>query len=181
MFANPIADRTRVGRWSAIVLVGPAMLSLLACTTLDLPIDPVEPARVSRILSATGVQIYECRSEAGKPAPVWAFVAPDAELFDGSGRSVGTHGAGPSWNGVDGSRVIGSVRARMDAPTAQAIPWLLLSTRSVGADGAFSAVTQIQRLRTDGGVAPASGCDATRLGQRARVRYRAEYRFFVAA
>ena len=35
-------------------------------------------------------------------------------------------------------------------------------------------------LHTDGGVAPAQGCDATRLGQRAQVPYRADYRLFTA-
>lgn len=41
--------------------------------------------------------------------------------------------------------------ARADAPSAAAIPWLLLSTASDGPPGAFSEVTSIQRVNTSGG------------------------------
>lgn len=54
----------------------------------------------------------------------------------------------------------------------------LLGARSDGADGRFAKVAQVQRLNTEGGQAPAAGCDRTRLGQRAEVPYRADYVFF---
>ena len=57
------------------------------------------------------------------------------------------------------------------------IPWLLLGTKSVGNDGAFSKVTSIQRVATVGGVAPAGGCAQ---GAQARVDYSADYYFFSA-
>jgi hypothetical protein len=137
--------------------------------------------RVLATLSAHGVQIYECRAATAGAAPAWAFVAPEATLTDRLGRRVGDHGAGPSWTADDGSRIVGSVRARADAPRPSAIPWLLLSARSTGAPGRLSPVTLVQRLHTEGGLAPADGCDVQSLGRQARVPYRADYRLFEPA
>lgn len=177
------ALRLLASLWSSAALLG-----MVACTgaparvePVPVALDPGPTARVLSTLAATGVQVYECRAAADTAAPGWAFVAPDAVLLDAQGRSVGTHGAGPVWSGPDGSRVLGSVRSRVDAPVAASIPWLLLSTRSTGGAGAFSGVTHIQRLHTEGGIAPAGGCDTRTLGQRVRVPYRADYRLFVAA
>jgi len=124
------------------------------------------------VVPAKGVQIYQCRD--GK----WAFVAPEAELFDRSGRKIGRHYAGPHWEAADGSKVIGAVKQRADAPAAGDIPWLLLGAKSVGAEGAFSKVSSIQRVNTTGGIAPANGCDRTKVGSPARVAYTADYVFF---
>src|SRR5207245_8699331 len=97
-------------------------------------------------VAARGVQIYECRVKKDSPqATEWAFVAPEAELWDAQGKRVGKHYAGPHWEHVDGSKVFGTVKARADAPMAGAIPWLLLKTKSVGPDGAYAKVTSIQR------------------------------------
>ena len=122
------------------------------------------------VLAARGVQIYECRDHK------WAFVAPEADLFDVSGRRVGRHYAGPHWEAADGSRIAASVKSRVDAPDAGAIPWLLLSAKSVGPEGSFSRVTSIQRVSTTGGVAPAGACGTS--GETARVAYTADYYFF---
>jgi len=130
-------------------------------------------------LTARGVQIYECRAKKDDAqAAEWAFVAPEAELVDRDGRPAGKHYAGPRWEAPDGSKIVGSVKARADAPAAGAIPWLLLSTKSDGPDGAFAKVTSVQRLRTAGGVAPASGCTPATLGQGARIAYTADYVLF---
>jgi hypothetical protein len=128
------------------------------------------------------VQVYECRAAGAGAPPGWVFVAPEAELFDVRDRRVGEHGAGPFWAAADGSRIVGTVVARADAPKAGAIPWLLLRTRSSGGGGRFSAVSHVQRIHTEGGAAPARGCDAAaHLGRQARVPYRADYRLFVPA
>ena len=46
--------------------------------------------------------------------------------------------------------------------------------------GVLAGVTSIQRLNTQGGKAPASGCDAAHVGRELRVRYSADYVFFAA-
>jgi hypothetical protein len=132
---------------------------------------PAANESLKRVISAKGVQIYECRDQK------WVFVAPEADLFDARGNLVGRHYAGPTWESTgDGSKVAGTVKTRADAPEAGAIPWLLLSTKSVGGNGYFSDVTSIQRVATHGGAAPGSACPHD--GLQARVTYSADYYFF---
>lgn len=160
---------------------------LAACSTTPVPAIPESlqaPAgeRLLEVVAARGVQIYECRAKADAPAGAeWAFVAPEAELLDAQGRTVGKHYAGPHWEAMDGSRIKGSVKAKADAPQAGAIPWLLLATQAAGPAGRYAGVTSIQRVQTVGGVAPASGCSTAELGRQTKVPYTADYRLFIKA
>jgi hypothetical protein len=94
---------------------------------------------------------------------------------------VGSHFAGPTWQGQDGSAVIGAVLERADAPDVGAIPWLLLGAKDHEGSGAFSTITHIQRLDTVGGVAPTEGCDEAHAGEEVRAPYEATYAFFYPA
>lgn len=152
-----------------------AIAALAGCASSVSVPDSLKPAAgesLALVVPAQGDQIYECR--AGK----WAFVAPEAELFNRAGKKIGRHYAGPHWESLDGSRIVGAVKARADAPRAGDIPWLLLSAKSVGAEGAFSKVTSIQRVTTLGGSAPIEPCSQD--GRRVRVPYTADYYFFKA-
>jgi|SRR6478735_3751137 hypothetical protein len=141
--------------------------------------EPGAGESMTLIVPAKGVQIYECRAnQAG--AYEWTFVAPDAQLFDTTGKPIGRHYAGPSWESGDGSKIVGAVKARADAPAVNAIPWLLLGTKSVGREGSFSKVTSVQRVNTSGGVAPKAGCSEGNAGTPARIPYTADYYFFTA-
>jgi hypothetical protein len=146
--------------------------------------DPLKPGpgeSLAMVVAAKGFQIYECKARGdASGGSEWAFVAPDAELFDSRGKRIGRHGAGPYWEADDGSKVVGKVKARADAPVADAIPWLLLETRAAGPAGAFSRVTSIQRVNTVGGVAPAQACNRDAIGKTARTAYTADYVFFTA-
>ena len=142
-------------------------------------LNPDAKESMTLIVPAKGVQIYECRvNQAG--AYEWTFVAPQAELFDTTGKPIGRHYAGPSWESGDGSKIVGAVKARADAPAANAIPWLLLGTKSVGREGEFSKVTSVQRVNTSGGLAPKAGCSEGNAGTPVRVPYSADYYFFTA-
>ena len=140
---------------------------------------PAPEAQLLERVSARGVQIYECRTDGAGAA--WIFVAPEAELFDAQGHAIGRHGAGPHWAAADGSRILGRVEARADAPQPGDIPWLLLSARSVGGSGRFAAVTSVQRVNTQGGHAPTGGCDASSSGATDRVPYSADYLLYAAS
>src|SRR5260221_1354760 len=130
---------------------------------------------------ATGVQIYECKAAKDNPAQFsWTLKAPEAELKDLSGKPVGKHYAGPTWEASDGSKVMGEVVAKRDAPDATSIPWLLLRAKSTSGSGIFSAIASVQRLQTSGGSPPASGCDSSQSGRESRVPYSAVYRFYKA-
>lgn len=131
-------------------------------------------------LLADGVQIYSCASPSGAAAagPAWTFQAPEATLVDGRGQRAGTHGAGPTWEALDGSSVVGA-KVEGATPDPAAIPWLLLRAASHGGSpGRMADVTFVQRLQTSGGVAPSEGCNAATVGAVARVPYRAVYCFY---
>jgi len=157
-----------------------AALALAACASqpakVAVPADlvPAGEHAVER-LAARGVQIYECRQKVGGGGTEWTLVAPEAQLFDAQGAPVGRHYAGPHWEAADGSRILGSVKARADAPLAGAIPWLLLTAKSVGGPGRFAQITSVQRINTAGGGAPAVACDSVTLGRSERVPYTADY------
>jgi hypothetical protein len=130
------------------------------------------------VVPAKGVQIYECRPRREQVGAFeWFFVAPEADLFDRGGAKIGKHYAGPHWEANDGSKLLGTVRERADAPAAGAIPWLLLSARSVGKPGSFASVTSVQRVNTAGGIAPQDGCTPASSGAQTRVPYTADYYF----
>jgi hypothetical protein len=151
-------------------------LALCPAETPDAVAAP-ENQRLELGLSASGVQIYTCSPGSdGKLA--WSFTAPEATLFFGPFQ-VGKHFAGPSWQLLDGSKV---VTTKIAAATVdpKAIPWLLTQTAWTSGDGLLSDVTYVQRLSTDGGLAPTSGCAvAADAGKQARVPYSADYFFYV--
>ncbi|MFO1312657.1 MAG: DUF3455 domain-containing protein [Burkholderiales bacterium] len=158
-------------------------LALTACAgtqVLMVPamLQPPSDQKLAMTVHASGVQVYECRASAGGGGFEWAFVGPEADLLDYRGARVGTHGAGPYWQWKDGSRVVGTVKARADAPVKDAIPWLLLSAANGGHDGVLSRVTSIQRVNTAGGVPPAAGCGPEARNELVRVAYTADYRMF---
>jgi Protein of unknown function (DUF3455) len=170
----------------ALVAAASALFGACASTPIPTPVpDSLKPdakERAAFVRHARGVQIYRCDAAEGG-AFKWVFVAPEAQLFDSAASQavLGTHGAGPFWQGNDGSRVVGKVKSRADAANAAAdIPWLLLTTTAEGPSGQMTAVKSIQRVKTVGGVAPASGCTAAAdAGKQARVPYTADYVFFV--
>jgi Protein of unknown function (DUF3455) len=170
------------------------LMPALACTLLAACAAPPAAVAVPDAIKAStqeraafarfarGVQIYRCdRVDGG--AMRWTFVAPEAQLFESAATSavLGTHGAGPYWQANDGSRTVGKVAGRAEAPNpATDIPWLLLSAVSSGATGQMAAISSIQRVRTVGGVAPAAGCaTSSDAGAVARVPYTSDYVFWV--
>ena len=133
------------------------------------------------VLTARGVQIYECRPVVGQSAKFeWAFKAPEADLFDARGKKIGRHSAGPTWELLGGGKVVGRVKAKADAPDGQGIPWLLLEATQSEGDGIMAKALSIQRVDTIGGKAPTGPVDPANAGQEARVPYTATYRFYIA-
>jgi hypothetical protein len=125
---------------------------------------------------ADGVQVYECgRGEAGLG---WVLKGPEANLVDDRAQPIGKHYAGPTWEALDGSRVVGSVVASVDAGDPSAIPHLLLKAKERAGEGIFANVRSIQRLQTAGGRAPREACLVKDLGRVVRVRYSATYYFY---
>jgi hypothetical protein len=173
-----------VGLAGAVTAKGRQSHSKGVALAKEVPPDLTPPASAVLLfeLEARGDQIYTCAVKPQDPAAfVWTFKAPQAELFNARGEVVGSHFAGPTWQGQDGSGVVAAVVERADAPSKNAIPWLLLEAKSHAGGGAFSTITHIQRLDTKGGVAPSKGCDATHAGEEERVPYEATYAFYYPA
>ena len=130
---------------------------------------------------AVGAQVYVCKARTDDPNMFeWTFKAPEAELRNDVGETVGRHYAGPTWEGNDGSKVVGEVAQRVDAHNPHDIPWLLLKAKSHEGSGAFSTISYVQRLDTDGGIAPQDGCTQSTVNTERRVDYRATYTFSYA-
>ena len=131
---------------------------------------------IFRVVSAKGVQVYICtRNPAGVTS--WVLRGPDAQLFDQQNKPVGKHYAGPTWEGLDGGKVVGEMKTSLPAPVDKAVPWLLLDAKSHEGSGAFTQAQAIVRMGTTGGAAPGDGCDEARAGQELRVPYSAIYYF----
>ncbi len=168
----------------ALLIAGCGMLPPIggAFTRVPIPgeLKPDANQKLDQVVVANGVQIYRCdprKEQAGQYE--WAFQAPEAILRDPAGRYVGKHYAGPTWEAADGSKIVGTVQARRDAPDGKSIPWLRLSTRSTGVGGTFSGATTVLRVATSGGMPPAGRCNAEQQGTIVRIPYEADYNFYV--
>jgi hypothetical protein len=143
---------------------------------IPLALQPPVNEKLILQLHGTGNQIYTCKSESGQFS--WTLKAPDAQLLDIKGQPFGKHFAGPTWQSNDGTRITGKVAVNLDSPDAESIPWLLLKVVSHTGNGILSRSTTIQRLHTQGGRAPADGCDSDHVSQEVRVAYSADYLFY---
>ncbi len=121
---------------------------------------------------AEGAQVYECKAGLeGKLA--WAFREPIATLM-ADGKTVGRHYAGPNWEHVDGSVVLGRTSSNAPGATPNDIPWLKLDVISRRGSGTLSGVTTVQRINTAGGILEGP-CD--KAGATHSAPYSADYVF----
>jgi hypothetical protein len=123
------------------------------------------------VLGAKGVQTYTCTDGA------WKFLEPAATLWnkhDAWKKTVALHSRGPVWvSTVDGSAVNATVVASLARKGA--VPELLLKASATRGDGVFGKVSYVQRLQTEGGLAPTGTCTGTaQIG----VPYSATYMFY---
>jgi hypothetical protein len=100
-------------------------------------------------------------------------------LTDGA-KTVGKYYAGPTWESADGSKVTGK-QVAVAPNMAGAIPLQLVKANPATGMGAMQGVSYIQRLNTQGGVAPGLPCGSTQTGMRQVVSYQADYVFYKPA
>ena len=124
--------------------------SVSASAETKLPDEIAAPGETVVItLHAQGAQLYECaKTKDGKFA--WSFREPIATLLL-NGKTVGRHYAGPNWEYMDGSAVVGKVTGRAPGAAANDIPWLKLAATSNRGKGMLTEITTIQRINTSGG------------------------------
>ncbi|AQZ60341.1 unnamed protein product [[Actinomadura] parvosata subsp. kistnae] len=135
--------------------------------------DPFTHPRALTADVLRGAQIYACTQ---LPAGGYGFtqLGVTAKLRRGIDHSFVTPASGPpQWVAPDGSAVRGSVVTK--TPNGANIPELVLDATQAGAPtGLLAHATQILRLNTTGGTAPAGTCQP---GTEARVPYGADYVF----
>jgi hypothetical protein len=176
--ATPSAAAPPAAPASAAAAACPA--SWFAAPAVDGPIAlPADGGHVVFHAAATGTQNYACKAgDAG--ASAWALVGPDAALADCNGAPAGKHFAtdsgAPEWQLSADTYVIG--RKVAAAPQAGTVPWLLLTADSHGLGAPLAQVRYVQRVKTTGGVSPATGCDASHVGAVEKVPYTADYFFY---
>lgn len=164
-------------------------MTLMSCAAAAQIVPPQVPENLkvpeteAVLLKALGKgkQIYVCSAKPGdKGQFAWVLDRPQAELMDEKGAVVGKHYKGPVWEAADGSKVGGQVQQRANAPNGNAVPWLLLKATSHEGMGIFARVTYVQRVNTEGGLAPPAGCDKSHAGAEAPADYQANYFFYVS-
>lgn len=123
---------------------------------------------------------YECRAKAAMAGQFeWVFVGPDATLADRSGKLVGKYYGPPAtWESSDGSKLTGTQVAIAPAAAGN-IPNQLVKTNPAMGAGSMQGVSYIQRVATQGGVAPSATCDASNLTKKVIVKYQADYIFWM--
>ena len=129
-------------------------------------------------LRGEGTHAFECKPLATDPDKfAWSFTSPDMTLYD-AGRPAARLAAENTWEALgDRSSLTGAIRSRQDGG-ANNLPWLLLRAQATPDAGLFAGVTSVQRVNTAGGVAPATGCDASNAGKETRVPAAADYYFY---
>ena len=96
------------------------------------------------------------------------------------GTQVGSYYGPPAtWEALDGSKITGTQLATAANGDGN-IPLQLVEANPAEGEGAMSGVSYIQRLNTQGGVAPDVACDMDHDGATAVVTYQADYIFWAA-
>jgi hypothetical protein len=154
----------------------------LLAPTVNASIEvPADGGMVILHAAGAGTQNYACTvvSDGGT---TWTLTGPSATLSDCNGNVIGHHFASdgganyPEWQTTDGTYVVGEKIGHYTPDGgAESVPWLLLQEYSTSGTGTLSQAAYIQRLFTDGGVAPGPGCDA---GDTLQVPYGADYYFY---
>ncbi len=124
---------------------------------------------------------YECRAKKDMAGQFeWVFVGPNAKLMDRSGNTIGRYFGPPAtWAANDGSAITGT-QVAVSPATPGAIPLQLVKANAATSPGAMQGVSYIQRVATQGGVAPATACGESMLNKREVVTYQADYVFWKA-
>ncbi|MBP7568281.1 MAG: DUF3455 domain-containing protein [Burkholderiaceae bacterium] len=167
--------------WLAGCASSPMGGSGAAFSQASLPASIQVPAgnRVAWETVGVGDITYECKDNAGKTE--WVFAGPNAVLNDRNGRAVGKYYGPPAtWEANDGSRLTATQLAVAPAGDGN-LPYQLVKANPAMGSGALTGVTYIQRVALRGGVAPALPCHAGTRGQKATVKYQADYIFWKAA
>jgi hypothetical protein len=142
-----------------------------------------------------GTQNYVCQPAASLGRVAWTLFTPQATLFSDEGEQLTTHFFSPNpdegpivvvraaWQDSENTstvwaRAVAAVTVKPDA-IAQLKLEVVGTQAGPNGGNTFSGATFVQRLTTEGGLAPTTGCDALPdVGHRAFIPYTADYVFY---
>ncbi len=177
----PIAIAATLGL-AACSHMGGAPMAPFSQSSLPSAVQVPAGHKVALETVGKGEITYECRAKKDMPSDYeWVFVGPDAKLMDRKGGVVGRYFGPPAtWESSDGSKVTATQVAVVPAGSSN-IPLQLVKANPATGKGAMQGVSYIQRVATQGGVAPAMPCAAANAGQKQVAKYQADYIFWRAA
>ena len=159
----------------------PPMMPSYSQASLPAAVQVPAGNKVAMETVGVGEITYQCSAKKDMAGQFeWVFVGPDAKLMDRSGKQVGKYYGPPAtWEAMDGSKLT-AVQLAVAPAMAGSIPLQLVKANPAMGSGAMQGVTYIQRVSTQGGVAPAAPCTAANLSAKQIVKYQADYIFYKA-
>ena len=161
-------------------------------------LEVLPPNQAFLVGHAFGSQNYECQPSASLGRVAWTLFTPQATLFGEVRDQLITHFNSPNpdegkgaivvratWQDSTDSSRIWAKATGMATVDPTAIPWVRLEVvgarRGPTGGDELSESTFVQRVNTQGGLAPTTGCDLLNdVGRRAFVPYTADYFFYRA-
>lgn len=193
----------RIRRLGRLIALGTALIAAPAGVTQAQTVTPpavpadievLAPNEAFLIGHAVGTQNYECQPTQILGRVAWTLFTPQATLFSDAGEQLITHFFSPNpgegglivratWQDSSDTSSVWAKATGSVTPDPTAVAWLRLEVvgARVGPTGgdALSHATFVQRVNTEGGIAPPTGCDRLNdVGQKAFVPYTADYVFY---
>jgi len=157
----------------------PAKMNVFSQTSLPDAVQVPAGHFVALETTAAGDITYECRPKKDMAGEFeWVFVGPLADMKGRNGEMLGRYYGPPAtWDFKDGLKVSGAQVAVAPNGTGN-IPLQLVKVNAAMGSGMAQGVSHIQRVATQGGVAPAVPCNEAAKGSKQVVSYMADYIFW---
>jgi hypothetical protein len=157
-------------------------------------LEVLEPNEAFLIGHSFGTQNYECQPAASLGRVAWTLFTPQATLLSDFGDQLTTHFFSPNpdevgiviratWQDSTDTSTVWAKATGVATVDPTAIPWVRLQVvgarRGPTSGDTLSRSTFVQRVNTEGGLAPTTGCDQpVDAGRKAFMPYTADYVFY---
>jgi Protein of unknown function (DUF3455) len=130
---------------------------------------------------AKGEITYTCSAKTGAAGQFeWVFTGPKAAMTLRNKQKIGTYFGPPAtWLHNDGSVVTG-MQVAVAPNNPSSIPLQLVKASPKAQAGVFAETTYIQRVNTEGGIAPKLPCGMGNVSEKQTVEYSSDYIFWKA-
>ena len=184
---------TALGMTLALTLPHAALAQTITPPDVPPGLEVTDGSQPFLVGHGVGTQNYVCAPTDRLGRVDWTLFTPEATLFSDDNLQLITHFSSPnpdegglvrvSWQDSRDTSAVWGRGVAMATVDRNAIPWVKLQRAGsrVGPTGGntLAVVTFLQRVNTEGGLAPSTGCDAlTDVGTKAFIPYSADYIFY---